>query len=343
MRFPRRHPFLLYIRIILAGLCGLIVGCVVLRSVRVVPGHLALRLRHLAMHPEYDTLFLGPSYTMRQIDPRRFDEQLAGRGIHRKSMNIAASNWGVTELDQVLDAVMKLPLKNMKTVFIDVTLSVGREQEQNLGNLESISFQTPWNFLRELYYLQFPHGSRRELLTQIKLRGLNTMANALNVGQGSLYAGQAFLTPAAAVSINEFRPQPSDYDFQHNSPNFENEYTYMLEMKRKEVPQRQCKWSAPHAKFRRPYLLKWRETLAKRNIQLVFIVAPVVFPTLCITTWPDGSPLEILQLDDPTREAKLYRREYRYNHNHLNSKGAEIYSDLIAQYAVPFLTEKGKP
>ena len=80
----------------------------------------------------------------------------------------------------------------------------------------------------------------------------------------------------------------------------------------------------------RAELGRFYEEMAARNIQVIFLVAPSLRAAHGSgVNAPPGSPL--FSFDDLVRYASLYDEENRMDAEHLNVRGAEIFSRTLAQ------------
>ena len=80
----------------------------------------------------------------------------------------------------------------------------------------------------------------------------------------------------------------------------------------------------------RTELGRFSEEMAARNIEVIFLVAPSLRAAHGSgINAPPGSPL--FSFDDLVRYAALYEEENRLDAEHLNVRGAEIFSRILVQ------------
>jgi hypothetical protein len=84
--------------------------------------------------------------------------------------------------------------------------------------------------------------------------------------------------------------------------------------------------------------------IAEAGAEAIFVAGPMLSPTrLTLPTSRAGTKSVTLFFDEPKRFPELYAPQHRYDAQHLNATGAELFSVLLADAVAEHLTEGAAP
>lgn len=307
-------------------------------------GHPQLRakLDHWRRHNnEIDTLFLGSSWTYRQISPRVFDRETAGA---TRSFNLAADGVFYPQLPLLLEhldaegARPKLWIVELSRMVsaVDPDLGSTREEKYWLSPAASASM------IRALF--ERPDKSLPQKGLQASLLALQLAERTFHVGLGADAgeyfrhpdAGSAWLGPAG----DGYYPVELQVEQEKGEP-FANAFLRdPAAAKRLDDLKRESQQVFEKEKGQRAsseYLRELSRVIAiaeKRQARLVFVVPPRLGRRYeLILPVARALPPEkvVLELADPRLHPELYELEMTIDHTHLNRQGAELYSAELAR------------
>ncbi len=315
----------------MAFVFGLGATCAVLRHTTAappVPEYSEKLARYARDRAHIDTLFLGSSRVRRGISPRLFDETTAALGRPTRSFNFGLDGMGHPELPYVLDQILALQPGALRCVVLELTRFVREFGPQNQpDSLRIIYWHTTgytWLNCRAVWEDPAQPPVARRLTVMAQHAGIWARRES-NLGRG-----QPLLEAAPAP-----KPQPNaglgpeGTGFFQVPDRFPPEKIpgYLLQLE-----QARSRAAAPvqtdrvfeHATYQ--MLAKLRQ----HNIQVIVLVMPRIFPQ---PPWvPEVGPYDdIWRFDDPDANAALFDASVRYDAQHLNVDGADLFSRELAK------------
>ncbi len=81
------------------------------------------KMEHLQTNgDDYDVMFLGTSSVYRNVNPREIDRNLAERGVHVRSVNLAIPGMNVVEADNLFAEIERLRPKRLRMIVLEPVL-----------------------------------------------------------------------------------------------------------------------------------------------------------------------------------------------------------------------------
>ena len=314
---------------VIAFIAGFALVAAVLSSAvpSVRPPQIAAKLDFLAAHGgEYDTFFIGSSRVHRQIIPALFDAEMAALGVKTNSFSLSGDGMRPPEDEFVMErafasrtAPVRLLLVECNTVepgIIEDDAGTARavywHDAARMARLWRNCWATPkvsrvWKRLR-----QFPEHIQHWAWNAGRLGQGNEQLTAMLFGQpprddAREVGADGYRTPKAVppMSGSALRAYEKDVAAALKSP-----------------PPRDEEDSESQAS------LAWKQALAaKLGARLVLVSSPFPRPAVFV---PKGD-IAFLDFSSPARYPELYAPENRRDPGHLNVRGSEIYTRLIAR------------
>ena len=328
----------IFLKNLAAFLLGLVSVCVAIHACMPLPDvpQVKVKLQWLAAHPEeYDTIFIGSSRVRSGISPATYDAEMRSRGIPTRSYNFGIDAMTMPELSFVFDQVVTSNPRALRHVFIELNRVRWRLPELEGGTLREVYWHNPqYTALACEAALRDPRVPPSWHLTPpIISQHLSLMfANYGNLGR------QSDLMKLGSQPITAPKPLGQD------GTGFYPVAKCLTATDSVELTQK-LKVLAPWEQrgfFDDPVLINEVARLAKiiRSLgcQAYFIVAP------SLDNWRyngPGSPLAddivTFEFNDPSRFPALYLPEHRFDLQHLNTAGAEIFTKLLVTRMADYL------
>ena len=339
---------------------GFIAVSAFLRAVLPFPeiGVVAGQLRFLEKHrAEFDTIFIGSSLTHHQISPAVFDRVMAESGRPTRSFNFGVNGMLVAETSFVLDRILATKPTRLKWVFIE------------LDELETRRFAGAEGSRRDVYWRDW---KRTKLLVQKLFASEGDPHSMILEGEAPGFGGvQKRATPAellwfhlvqfgkktANVSrridlawslshLGKAEKMPEDlgpdgdgYAPFHVDMPEARKLPYQYQMDRARPKQGTRFMSPATAQAYRQMADKVR----KSGATPVFLGMPVI-SQVRLEFRPEARVEGIvMSFNDENTYPDLYRIEMHAEEIHLNHRGAEKFSTLIAQRLAQLIEERSAP
>jgi hypothetical protein len=323
----------------LAFAAGFLAACAVLaRLVDPTPvggGRIEWVRDHAA---DYDTLFVGSSRTFRQVMPSVFDAAMAEAGEPTRSFNLALPGMRPPEDAYVIERALDgrtAPLRFLVVECNPVRIGIPPEDRETARSVY-------WHDARRLRVLAgralapssvdpdapLDAAVVRQHLIELADHARHWLWNATRLGRG------AELLRDALVDLHDRRPAlrlgPDGDGFQPRPPGRptfggEEREVYLAALReRLERPHRiRYGDSESQAELRR------KRALAERHGGRLVLVSPPYLNDPFAPLPALGIPF--LDFADPRRYPELFAPENRNDGGHLNTRGAELYSRLLAR------------
>lgn len=294
---------------------------------------LSAKLRHIASaETPYDAFFVGSSRIRRQISPVLFDREFARHGQAIRSYNLGLDALTFPELSfvyrRLLDTVKEAP----RLVVVDLNgLRRKIDRSQDAQSVRAIQ----WHDLRHTAVLfrailRDPQGNERSFQETVNLLATHLgimLRHYSRAGQGAEWT-RSHLTPTSRDH------RPPGVDGRGFFPVTSALAGTALSTYREKLAEMPPGATQP---VRRDPVLEEEFALLARDVrqrggEIVFFYGPTV-----TTTRPAAAPEQgargaslVLAYDDPAQFPALYQPEHRYDVQHLNLAGAQIFSTQLA-------------
>ncbi len=300
------------------------------------PQPIEAKLDWLAAHGEqYDTFFIGSSRIYRQIIPELFDSEMEQLGIRTKSFNLSADGMRPPEDELVLErafASRKNPVRFLVSECNPIDSGLSAE---DAGTARAVHWHdTPR--LRRLWRSCWTEAPSKPWTSRVprilrRLRDFPAHAqhwilNCVRLGQGNAVLSERLFGPIPVdgskhVGAAGYRPPRNS---EQMTGNVLRVYQKHFAAAVKTPARRDTGDSESQA------AIDWKKALAARHGgELVLIASPFFRPEIFMPEIRAG--IMLLDYSDPERYPNLYAPENRRDPGHLNVRGAEIYTRLVAR------------
>jgi hypothetical protein len=276
------------------------------------------KLAWLAAHAgDYDTIFIGSSFVHNQLVPRELDDEMAARGHPTRSFNFGLPGMSCGEALYVLEHVLALHPAHLKRLVLDGDMNDRPEHEDVLTRRTigwhapeptAISMAAMWRAPETLAYRTA--AIRQDALGALqRLFDVGVINEWLSGARDSTDVGaEGYATRDSWQDLDPTRPAGAKY--------------------RAAVDELRDHGRAPAEAS------GYRETLFEamvargraRGLEPLVLLAPTLhrYP-------PPSVRVPVYAFNDPSRQPELYDRLARADINHLNDRGARLYSRAVAR------------
>lgn len=300
------------------------------------PPQIGAKLDWLAEHgTEYDTVFIGSSRVHRQIIPDLFDREMEALGVKTNSFNLSGDGMRPPEDEFVLErafASRKAPLRLLLVECNPIDSSLA---EDDAGTARAVYWHDTARTLRiwrKCWSLPaaMSVGSRIsrtwKRLRQLPGHVQHWVWNSVRLGQANEFLrdrifGEDLRSDAKEVGADGYHaPKTGERMTGGTLRTYEKHLAAVLKSpapKDSEDPESQA-------------AIGWKKSLAERlGGRLVLVSSPFLRPEIFQPASRDG--ITFLDYSDPARYPELYAPENRRDPGHLNVRGSEIYTRLVAR------------
>ncbi|HEV7401832.1 MAG TPA: hypothetical protein VGO11_02855 [Chthoniobacteraceae bacterium] len=324
---------------LLCFLGGLALGCTLLAKVAPFPkvGSVSKKLRAFPeRYADSEVIFVGSSRVLHQVIPEEFDAAVQAAGYPMRSFNFGQAGTWPPESFYVTRQILKLDAPRLKWIFIELMSidAVMLFQNDETAQARYWHDRHHTNLAeRELFSLDQPPGFKLQMLGRHELLWLR---QSTNYGSGEPLLRNALSLekersePRTMAERAGFLPGPTRA--------LEGEdRTIFLEglAKTRDGLARQAASLSPALRAELHTLIA---EIRAKGVEPVFFISPGLNPSMNYAEVPDGARL--ISFCRPDLYPELYQPEYYYNRVHLNPKGAEVYTSLLAQKYVELCAEK---
>ncbi|SRR5581483_3274763 len=285
-----------------------------------------------ARKDQFDTVFIGSSRVYHGVSPKIFDEttRAANRATH--SFNLAVNGMMPPESVMMAWRVVQMRPKNLRRIFFEIS------DPRTVSMTKATKRDTYWHDLNALIFAarKFRHDFKSdrgaafaELSTHMQLFA----RNRANLGRSTEIQEQWNGTATTKNSPKMLGPDMDGF-LPEPHPMAEKDRVRLVnaldKMRTGDVPKREVNDVNHDA------LTRLGDGLARRGIAIVFFITPTTTRDYnAKIDAPVGAP--VLAFDDPQEFPDFYRTDHRFDYDHLNPRGAEEFSRLLAQRAVEVL------
>ena len=280
----------------------------------------------------FDTVFIGSSRVYHQIDPQQFDAEVAARGGHTQSVNVAYDSVWPPESWYYLRRLLALRPPRLRWVFIEL-MGVN-------VNLEGRNDRT----LRTAYWHDWRHtviawreifASSRSRAEKWRVAGEHAaifLRWQANLGRGADALDEAAL-PRKAERSEPWRERGGflpENDRQISPADLPGYLETVARLGRGVPPH-------PAAALYREALGEIVGEVRRAGAQPVFLITPTLSESEHFTGLPEG--VLVFSFADPAQFPALYAPENHYDAWHLNEKGAAELTGLLARRFAEYLRQ----
>jgi len=332
------------------GVC-LIGGAAAIRAVTPAPyvPNVTPKLVHLEENPEtYDVLFIGSSRVFRHVMPPVFEGRLAELGIDLRSFNAGIPAARSVEVWSFMNRLADAGVRS-RWVFVEPDGLASGIRKENLGTER----ETYWHESAETM-LAVRSLENHDLRTRIRMSGLHLGSwffNRLGVGRLRLL-GLDLMSPAvnAWASRQNLGPggdgwvgfvEGQDSGISRRRRNFLDR----IPRYRRQLAHQAAQFSRSGCltPTRRDILLRFQSAARRLGAQPVFILSPALHPRCEVhEAFRLGLLPNLFAFDDARVYPELYEVDNRFDHEHLNTDGATLYSQLLADAFAEHLEGGGR-
>lgn len=295
-----------------------------------------------AQKDDVDLLVVGTSHLYRGIVPDLLDARLAERGVRVRSFNLAYSGMRTLEADALLRHVLALRPARLRWVAIEVGDWRGALPERR--TVRGIAWHDATATRRAARIVwggPLPIGDRLNLVGRhVRAFAERTSSFGLGPQVASIALGLPDAEHAAIAAV----AGPGRGFIAFEGGDFGEEE----EERREDFVRRTDEYESRVEAIRgggrgtrrrhgggaeRPDLEMLREQVAAvraAGAEPVYVVGPEVKLRPRIAADAPGVVPAFLAFDDPAAHAELYATEHRFDANHLNARGAEVFTRIFA-------------
>lgn len=360
----RRRASLLYkhARHTLAGLLAFFVGAYLLGQIipsPPIPSNVVFispKYDYYKAHKdEYDTLFFGSSRVYSQIIPSVFDAVTQSAGVQTNSYNFGIPAMRAIDSTVLLEAVLANPPKNLKRVFFESILDKGYEPIPNVRTNRVMYWHTWKNTRFAARYILESDESLPGKAVLLSSHLLPFLYHQLNVGRlfNQWFPSSFSLeeqTVAAEFTANEGfyaladEQTPERQHFMSAQQDYLDSVAVLgdrvEQTKQEQAKQADAATAVSDAAPADIYLSQNKIMLLNRVTEIVRAAGaePIFIDPPSLHLENDfqaaeqlGTVDRLFAYRDPDRFPQLYAPKNRYDFDHLNPAGSEVFTRLIAR------------
>jgi hypothetical protein len=300
------------------------------------PQPIEAKLDWLAAHGErYDTFFIGSSRIYRQIIPELFDSEMERLGIQTKSFNLSADGMRPPEDELVLERAFRSRKSPVLFLVSECNPIDSGLSEEDSGTARAVHWHDTPRLMRlwrscwteapsKPWTRRVPRILRR--LRDFPVHAQHWILNCVRLGQGNAVLLERLFEPrpldeSKHVGAAGYRP-PRNSEQMTGSVLRAYQKHFAAALK---TPARLDTGDSESQAA-----IDWKKALAEgHGGELVLIASPFFRPEIFVPEKRAG--IMLLDYSDPERYPSLYAPENRRDPGHLNVRGAEIYTRLVAR------------
>jgi len=313
------------------GAAFILMGALLHKALPLRVPEVSQKVDYLKAHrQDFDTVFIGSSRIYHGVAPKVFDAVMAANGRPTRSFNLGIDGMMPPESIHMARQLVAIHPPRLKTVFLEVATA------QDLPDPDDLS-------VRDIYFQDtdsLVHGARRAMND---LHGnppdhrwraaaedfsgtIQTFVrNEMNIGRLAIEADLGDMPEW----LQRSRPSSVGDGYLPKFPTLTKHSLIKLESQVQRIRIGAVKVQPTDQLTKEDYALT-RELLNKHGITLVLMTAPVALPGFHAQ---DQAPpdIRLLSFDNPGLHPELFLPENRCNSDHLNDKGARIFSKELAE------------
>ena len=339
--------------IVSAAAVGFAIACVAER--RILPER---RLPHIIREKaawvseqgdDYDALFLGSSRIQNHVMPALFDKIMTEGGIPMKSFNFGIASMHAPEDDYALDLILAAPHARLRWVFVEIDFFQTDLQTDQNGTFRALYWHDLPRFAllcRRLstatetgFRRRFRDGFERWKAFIDHARVF--FERSAEIGRGTELLGRRFLGES-----------PPPMDWKALGPSGDGWMPAILQSK--DIAERESGELGRFLKERtmkppvrdeadpasQSILASLLAKIVKAGATPVIVIPPRIRESYFFPSPDMARRFPIIDLCNPAKYPGLYQEENHVDRSHLNEKGAEIFTRLLAESFLEVIGKK---
>jgi hypothetical protein len=329
----RRH-----VPAIIGFFAALVLVCLGVR--REVPTHaviLSEKMTHLAGHrDDYSILLLGSSHVYRHLVPRIFDAEIASAtGQPHRSFNLGAPGLALPEAYELLDTLLSAGSTQLRWVIIDTTLFSETTAENQLTRRD-----LDWHTLEEtLLACKYLFASRQPLSEKVGKGTAHLKAYLLrSIGSGRIAEHARYVMGTDKLLGDDdlvYSLADEGYralDSETGASYLERARTFRAKVREGVVfrgHNRRGKYTAEE--YRAEMFARMVDLAEAHGVRVAFFDPPrITTQTRTLDLDAVRAPL-VFDVEDSERYPSLYDLDLWFDQGHLNRRGSETLTTLLAR------------
>jgi len=291
------------------------------------------KLHFLAAHPgKYDTIFVGSSRVYHGVNPATFDAAMAAAGKPAHSFNLGIDGMLPPETFYVIDQLLAAKPRGLRRIFIeleDVQISVAPEHVRTRRALYWHDWKRSALIVQKILEMDVAEKWKQKRKRLLRNREA-LFADLFLFGQNLANVGRAFdllgLTPGEDdLSESDYEPRGDGYapTTIAMTPDQAARYKAWLDHELAGAHPREVDAYA-EAAFRH-----YANLFRSLGATPIFFVTPAS-GTILPSKFRSAPSETVMSFNDAQRYPSLYQAEARLDETHLNAKGADEFSRLLA-------------
>jgi len=305
------------------------------------------KLRFFAAHKEeFDTVFIGSSRIYRQISPSIFDRVMRENGIATRTFNFGVDGMHLPESTYFLERVLDTKPRNLKWVFIELDELQTKWLLEREGSRRA-PYWHDWRRTSLVLRKVLGAGTHMVWLPNIKKirdiivprkTGLETRdlfifhtaqfeKNFTNVGRASDVSGYLLRLYAKDTAAKQLGPSGDGYLPVTRKMSAEETASYERALALA-ISQAGSKLVSPYTE---KACLQCSKEIRSFGAAPVFLVTPTTMQFKLGFVGNSGSPGPVISFNDARLYPNFYRKSVRVDQGHVNTAGAEEFTQLLAE------------
>ncbi len=305
---------------------------------------------HWLLHKdEYDTVFIGTSRMYRGLKPSTFDEVTAAAGMPTRTFNFGVDGMLPPEDAYVAEHILKRPPKNLRWVFLELGVFVEDFEDRDPDSVRSAHWHDWRRTSLCIRANLWPKGKKEKwqkwfrsekgkpwpadiAWTHFRL----FFSKALNLGRGAAALEEVMLGKKPRLVL--LGRERDGYNAYKDARTLKGEgltqYMRFLE-NRQQNPAK----LAPLKYYHQECFDDTVKLVRQLGATPVAVIGPTTGPLRLRPA--ESSAVPLIDLCDVHAYPELFTPDVRIDHAHVNDKGAEIFTRLVAEHFVRIA--KGEP
>ncbi len=304
------------------------------------------KVAHLEQNrARYDTLFFGSSRIFRGIDPLEFDHEMAARGNRTRSFNFAFRGMRAHETNALLRRVLARRPEGLRFVFVELA-----EWEPGIiarDTARAVAWHDATETISALHTTLLASGDLRRKFDLLLGHLSHFARRMLRIGRAADHLRARISGDDALDSSfprRGYQPYgPSHHELGQTAKNrsafLDDLATYDAWIaaaggqKEDAEAARILLTHKPMIRpesYNLPALERQRERIQRAGATPVFLIPPFPSNTEALEKLVADKLPAVFAFNDPARSPQLFRPQHRFDLQHLNTRGARIFSRRVA-------------
>jgi len=295
-----------------------------------------IKFREFARHKdEYDTLVFGSSRTFRGFDPENFDRLTEAAGTPTRTFNFGIPGARVMEIDRLLERIERLEPARLRWVFVDPERFQVLVDDENALSRAVIDWHDVARTRLICSYAVDGEEQLSRAWRRVRPHLVAAAYNLLGVGRGLELSDQLLgFEPDPETILETLGSRGDGFPVRDNAGPRHRRFLRQIEVYHELVEAYRAQEPAPGPPS--PQAVQAFAGIARRvralGAEPVFLTQPGLYRQDDLIQAAEAGEVGTLwRYDDPDRVPGLYAPEARFDANHLNQHGAELFTELVAR------------